>query len=112
MTDSKLREEINHLHAHICSGLADPVRILILYTLAEKPCHVNELAEQTGIPQPTISRHLKTLRERNMVTARRDGQYVYYHLGDKRIIEALDLMRAVMADGLKLRAQIAVAAAK
>ena len=105
-----LREEIHQLHAQICSGLADPVRILILYSLSEKPRHVNELSEQTSLPQPTVSRHLKTLRERGLVSAQRDGQYVHYHLADKRIIDALDLLRAVMADNLKERAQIAIAA--
>ncbi|MCF6278041.1 MAG: metalloregulator ArsR/SmtB family transcription factor [Anaerolineales bacterium] len=104
-----LREEINQLPAHICSGLAAPVRIFILYSLAEKPCHVNELAARTSLPQPTISRHLKTLRERSLVTSQRNGQYVYYQLADKRVIEALELLRAVMADSLKERAQIEVA---
>ncbi|MBC8333824.1 MAG: winged helix-turn-helix transcriptional regulator [Anaerolineales bacterium] len=107
-----LREEIHQLHAQICSGLADPSRILILYSLSEKSSNVNELSNETNLPQPTISRHLKTLRECGLVTFRRDGQYVYYQLADKRIIEALDLMRAVMADNLKERAQIAVAAAQ
>jgi DNA-binding transcriptional ArsR family regulator len=109
---SNLREEIHQLHAQLCNGLADPVRILILYSLAEKSSHVNELAEETNIPQPTVSRHLKTLRERGLVTSERKGQYIRYQLADKRVIEALDLLRAVMADNLKERAQIAVAAAQ
>jgi ArsR family transcriptional regulator len=49
-------------------------------------------------PQPTISRHLKTLRERGLVTATRDAQSVYYALADKRVIEALDILRVVLAD--------------
>ncbi|MBT3338063.1 MAG: winged helix-turn-helix transcriptional regulator [Anaerolineae bacterium] len=107
---TNLREEIHQLHAQLCNGLADPIRILILYSLAEKPSHVNELAQSTNIPQPTISRHLKTLRERGLVTSQRDGQFIHYKLADKRVIDALDLLRAVMADNLKERAQIAVAA--
>lgn len=102
-----LREEINQLHANICNGLADPLRILLLYTLADAPCNVNELAEHVKLPQTTVSRHLKILRERGMVLARREGQFVYYQLADQRIIQALDLLRAVMADHLKERAQIA-----
>ncbi len=107
---SNLREEIHQLHAQLCNGLADPIRILLLYSLAEKSSHVNELAEETSIPQPTVSRHLKTLRERGLVTSERKGQYIRYQLADKRVIDALDLLRAVMADNLKERAQIAVAA--
>ncbi len=101
-----LRNEINQLHANICNGLADPNRILILYALAEKATNVSDLAKNLGIPQPTISRHLKVLRERHMVIAQRDGKAVFYHLADKRIIEALDLMRHVMSDSLESQANL------
>lgn len=107
---ANLQEEVHQLHAHICSGLADPVRILILYVLAENSSHVSALAENLNIPQPTVSRHLKTLRERGLVFSQRDGQYIHYHLADQRVIAALDLLRAVMADNLKEQAQIANAA--
>ena len=105
-----LREEVNQLHAHLCSGLADPARILILYSLAEKDSHVNELTEELGLSQPTVSRHLKTLRERGLVISQRDGQYIHYKLADQRVIAALDLLRAVMADNLTEQAQLAIAA--
>jgi ArsR family transcriptional regulator len=95
-----LKNEINRLHAQLCSGLADPTRILILYTLAEHPINVSDLAAQLELPQPTISRHLKVLKDRGMVAAERDGQSVYYSLPDERIIEALDLLRSVLSDAL------------
>lgn len=104
--DPKLREEINFLHAQICKGLADPNRILILYTLAERPYSVTELAETLDLPQPTVSRHLKTLRDRKMVLAERSGQSVHYTLGDARIIQALDLLRNFMADNLRSQIEL------
>ena len=70
--DNNLRGEINQLHAHVCSGLADSNRILILYTLKDKTYSVSDLANVLGLPQPTTSRHLKVLRERGMVSAQRD----------------------------------------
>jgi DNA-binding transcriptional ArsR family regulator len=94
--DEKLEREINLLHARVCSGLADPTRILILYSLANGPKYVGELADELGIPQPTISRHLKVLRERSLVTSERSGAAVYYTLTDQRLIEALDLLRNVL----------------
>lgn len=96
----QLKDEINRLHAQICSGLADPSRILILYKLSEHPFSVGDLAQALDIPQPTISRHLKVLRERSMVVADRDGQSVFYSLADRRIIKALDILRAILADSL------------
>jgi DNA-binding transcriptional ArsR family regulator len=96
MIDQKLDTEIGMLHNRICSALADPKRILILYLLAESPRLVNELAEMLQIPQPTVSRHLAVLRERGLVSTEREGTAIRYTLGDHRIIEALDLMRAIL----------------
>src|SRR5512141_1729954 len=88
--NKQLLKEINQMHAQICGGLADPKRITILYALADKPLSVTELTEAAEMPQATVSRNLKILRERGMVVARRQGANVYYSLGDKRIIRALD----------------------
>ena len=54
----------------------------------------------------TTSRHLKVLRERGLVVAERDAQSIYYTLADKRVIEALDLLRAVLNDKLEAQAQL------
>jgi DNA-binding transcriptional ArsR family regulator len=102
----QLEQEITTLHAEICAGLADPTRILILYELSEQPKNVSELAYSLNVPQPTISRHLKVLRDRAMVTTHRHGQAVEYQLGDRRLIEALDLLRGVMRDQLSSRAAL------
>jgi len=105
--DQTLIEEINLLHAQICQGLADPTRILILHFLADSPRCVTELVEMSGVKQPTVSHHLKVLRDRELVTATREGNAVRYALRDQRIIQALDLLRAVMADILAERAKLA-----
>ena len=57
--EENLRDEIDILHDQVCKGLADPNRILILYTVAERSYTVTELAEEVDLPQPTVSRHLK-----------------------------------------------------
>jgi ArsR family transcriptional regulator len=90
----------------MCEGLADPTRILILYALDESPRNVGDLAESLAMPQPTISRHLKVLRERGMVQAERIGATVRYSLADHRIIEALDLLRSVLRDIYERRAAV------
>ena len=105
--DQTLTEEINLLHAQMCQGLADPTRILILYLLDEGPRYVTELAEMLDVSQPTVSRHLKVLRDRGLVTATREGNTVHYALRDRRVIQALDLLRAVMGDLLAEQAELA-----
>jgi DNA-binding transcriptional ArsR family regulator len=100
MVSQKLEVEIQMLHNRICYALADPTRILILYHLSEGPRFVNELVDTLKIPQSTISRHLAVLRERHLVTTEREGSAIRYTLEDKRIIEALDIMRAILATQL------------
>ena len=107
MVTPSLTQEISELHANICSGLADPKRILILYALNEKPRNVSDLATEVGISQPAASRHLNILRERGMVVAQREGQSMVYQLADPRVIQALDLLRAVLGDKLRSQATLA-----
>lgn len=102
--DQSLEKEINQLHAEFCAALADPKRLLILYTLADGPRTVTDLAETLELSQPAVSRHLKVLRERGMVIPTRLGPSVEYRLADLRLIEALDLLRAAMRDHLSHRA--------
>ncbi len=106
-----LESEVVQLHAQICAGLADPSRILILYELSQSPRNVTELATNLKMPQPLVSRHLKILRERGMVLAERRGTTVEYTLADIRLIDALDLLRAVLRDTLAKRAELAEAIA-
>lgn len=106
MTDNSLREEVVRLHANICSGLADPNRILIIYSLADESRNVSEIASIVDLPQPTVSRHLKILRDRGIVGSERDGQNIYYHLTDTRIVQALDLLRSSLSDMIKNRAAL------
>mgnify|MGYP001054298061 FL=1 len=103
---SGLRQEITLLHAQVCQGLADPKRILILYALADGPRRVTDLADALGVPQPTVSHHLKILRERGLVVAEQEGTAVYYALADERVIQALDLLREVLRTQLALRADL------
>lgn len=102
-----LEQEINQLHSRLCAALADPKRILILYTLVDGPMSVTEICQSLRAPQPTVSRHLKTLRERGLVEANRDAQSVFYSLTDERVIQALDILREVLADLLQSQSNLA-----
>ncbi len=105
--NSILESEVLQLHAQICAGLADPNRILILYELSTSSRNVTELSNTLKMPQPLVSRHLKVLRDRGMVIAERHGTVIEYSLADRRLIEALDLLRSVLRNVLSKRAELA-----
>jgi ArsR family transcriptional regulator len=105
--ETRLEQEISLLHDRICQGIGDPKRILILYELYRSPRCVNSLVETLGLPQSTVSRHLKILRERSLVLTERDGTTVTYSIADTRIIDALNIMRDVLANILKHEVRLA-----
>jgi len=97
-------EEAQELHSQLCVALADVTRIRLLYLLHEQgPSHVTALAQALHLPPSTVSRHLKVLRERGLVTPERQAARVVYRLNDARLIQALDLLRAILADILQRR---------
>jgi len=107
-----ITQEITRLHAEFCSALADARRLLLLYALADGPKNVSELTQALGVSQPSVSHHLKILRERGLVLARREGANVAYQLADRRVIDALDLLRAVMREQISQRAELLGSAAE
>lgn len=91
-----LAGEFADLHAHICKGLADPKRLLILNALRDGERSVSDLVDELALPQANVSQHLAVLRERGLVETRRDGQRVFYSVTSDKIIRAMDLLREVM----------------
>ncbi|MFC2065428.1 ArsR/SmtB family transcription factor, partial [Chloroflexota bacterium] len=90
-----IETEVMEFHAEICAGLADPVRLMIIYELGKGTRNVNELVHALDMPQPMISRHLKLLWDRGLVTKERQGSYMLYSLADDRLIHALNELRPI-----------------
>ena len=106
MISQALAQEVSQLEADLCFALADPTRILILYALDEKSLNVTELTTELGSTQPTTSRHLKILRDRGLVSTTRQGTVITYQLADRRLIQALDLLRSVLRDRIAHNANL------
>jgi DNA-binding transcriptional ArsR family regulator len=111
MIDPKLEKEIHLLHQRVCPALGDPKRLLILYALEDGPLCVGELTEALQLSQPTVSRHLGVLRQRGLVNTERRGTAVYYSLVDERLLQAVDLLRAVLQSQMAADVRVAEALA-
>ena len=62
--------------------LAEPTRLRVLHALCSGECTVSHLVEETGISQPTVSRHLAALYRHGIASRRRNGSRVYYRVSD------------------------------
>ena len=61
-------------------AFADETRLRILHLLAGEEMCVGDLVEVLGLLQPTVSRHLATLRTAGLVEARTEGVWRHYRL--------------------------------
>jgi DNA-binding transcriptional ArsR family regulator len=88
-----LAERARHELAARFKALADPTRVAIVNRLAaaEEVC-VCDLNAAFALSQPTISHHLKILREAGLVDSKRRGTWAYYRL----VPEAIDSLRAAL----------------
>ena len=98
-------DELIALHSKVCKGIADPKRLLIINALRNGERSVMDLCNELHLPQANVSQHLAVLRDRGLVSARRDAQRVFYSLTSMKIIEAIDLLREVMAEQMQATAQ-------
>ncbi len=81
----------------IHKALADETRLRLVRLLFQGPLNVNEIIDVLHMGQSRISRHLKILAEAELVSNRREGTWVYYHVNDHSVgnltSEMLDLLR-------------------
>ncbi len=79
-------------------AIAHPLRLKILCVLDEFELSVQDIVEQVGTSQSNISQHLAILRDKGILTARKDANRVYYRVGDQRTLRLIGMMREVFCN--------------
>lgn len=86
------------VRSDIMKALAHPVRVLIVSALTDGDQCVGELNNLANIDQSGLSRHLASLKRAGIVSDRREGMKVFYHLETPCILKAfecaVDVVRA------------------
>jgi DNA-binding transcriptional ArsR family regulator len=85
-------------HAEFCKMFSNPKRLRILHLLKDDEYSVGGISDETGISQPTVSQHLRKMRDQGVVTKRDAGLNNYYSIADERIVEGMNTMRDVLLD--------------
>lgn len=94
------RYEIYELHCEVCKVIHHPVRMAVVHALGEGEKSVSELLERTDVSKANLSQHMKVLKNKGLVSARREGQNVFYSLKYPKILQALDTMHEVLLEML------------
>jgi DNA-binding transcriptional ArsR family regulator len=80
-------------------AMSHPLRLKILCTLGDREASVQDIVEQVGTSQSNISQHLAILRDKGILTCRKDANRVYYRVGDARTLRLIGMMREVFCAG-------------
>ena len=85
----------------LLSALADPTRLAIVRQLARdtETCAC-DLTDCCDVGQPTVSHHLRVLREAGVVTSERRGQWIFYRLAPDVADRLVALARELVPGGL------------
>lgn len=76
-------------------AISHPLRLKILCVLGENEVSVQDIVEHVGTSQSNISQHLAILRDKNILTSRKDANRVLYRIGDYRILRLISMMQEV-----------------
>jgi ArsR family transcriptional regulator len=79
--------------SRVFAKLSHPIRLELVLKLMENKCCVKEIGEIFDIPQPSVSQHLKQLREAGIVVDQRKGNNVNYCIEDEWIIELVKAIK-------------------
>ncbi len=71
--------------SQILKALAHPVRMEIIDRLGKNGCNVSAIQKNIGLPQSTISQHLKVMKNAGILSSRREGTRVCYKMEIKDI---------------------------
>ena len=89
------REEDIQQASQAIKAIAHPLRLKILCVLGEQEISVQDIVEQVGTSQSNISQHLAILRDKGVLSTRKDANRVFYRIADQRTLQLIALMREV-----------------
>jgi ArsR family transcriptional regulator len=95
-----MRQKLSNFKAEFFKALAHPLRISILDALREGEMTVNEISQKFEVEPANASQQLAVLRNKDIVTARKEGANVYYSVTDATVFKLLDVAREIFNNHL------------
>ena len=88
-------EEQVEVAARALKAISHPLRLKILCVVGDQEVCVQDIVEAVGTSQSNISQHLAILRDKDVLTTRKDANRVYYRVADQRTLQLIVMMREV-----------------
>lgn len=89
------REEDIETASRSLKAMSHPLRLKILCTLGSQEISVQGIVDNVGTSQSNISQHLAILRDKGILSSRKDANQVFYRVGDVRTLHLIGMMQEV-----------------
>ena len=84
--------------AALLKTMSHPIRLKILCLLQEKEMAVGDIREEVKTTNANVSQHLSILRNQGIVSSRKDANFIYNKIEDKRVLDLMAKMRALFCE--------------
>ncbi len=84
--------ELARRQAETCSLFGNPIRVMILWILKQREMSVSDIAATVQASLQNTSQHLRLMRDKGILAARRDGNTILYRLQPHEDIEGCRLL--------------------
>ena len=96
MDKASADKKVFALCADLCKTLTNSKRIEILEILRAGERSATELVDMLDINKANLSQHMSLLRQRRLVNTRREGQSIFYSIGNQNFLKGFDIIRGVL----------------
>ena len=84
--------------AGLLKSMSHPIRLKILCLLQDQELSVSEIRDSVETTGANITQHLNILRNQNIITFRKDANFIYNRISDERIITLIQNMHQIFCD--------------
>lgn len=95
ITDLAAHHEHIQIAARALKAISHPLRLKILCVVGDQEVCVQDIVDAVGTSQSNISQHLAILRDKGVLTTRKDANRVFYRVADQRTLQLVGMMREV-----------------
>jgi len=101
-----VEEQIYQYHAEMCKVFSHPKRLELINLLREKEMSVGDLSQKLGLASANLSQHLAMMRERRILSTRKEGNVVYYRIANPKLLRAFDMLREILFEQIRQEAAL------
>ena len=90
-----MKDEQVEAMSKLLKSMSHPIRLKILCLLQDKELSVGEIRDRVETTNANVSQHLNILRNQGIIDYRKDANFIYNRITDRRILELIQKMRSL-----------------